>query len=108
MNDAHSSNWLRRTRQRWKVAVLGFAIGIACFLWASSYAISRQSYPLWLHLAGVVAMAGAFIWFGSSVRCRACGKSLAGWVITTVSLQAWFPSLVGLQKCPLCGDDGKR
>ena len=106
MNGAHSSNWLRRTHQRWKVAVFGLGIGIASLLWVASYAISRGTHPLWLHLAGVLAMVGVFLWFGSSVRCRACRKSVAGWALTKVSLPAWFPSLAQLQQCPLCGDDG--
>ena len=86
--------------------MFALAVGVACLLWVASYAISTQWHPLWLHLAGVMSMAGSLLWFGSSVKCRACGKSLAGWAFTTISLQAWFPKLGRLQKCPLCGDDG--
>ena len=105
MNGASSSNWLQRTRQRWKVAVFGLGIATACSFWVLSYALSRQKYPFWFHFAGVMAMAAAFLWLGSSVRCRACGKSISTWALSAVSVQTWIPSLVRLQRCPVCGDD---
>ena len=106
MDGARSSTWLKRTHQRWKVAVFGVGVAIASSLWATSYAVSRQTYPLWVHFAGTGAMAAALIWFGSAVRCRACGKSVAGWTLASSSMHAWFSSLSRLQRCPVCGDEG--
>ena len=107
MHEGHSSGWLQRTGQRWKLAVFGLTVGLAFVLIAGSDLSSRRhTYPLWPNLVGVLAMATAFLWFWSSVRCPACVKSVARWALTKVPVHAWFPSLVRLQQCPLCGDDG--
>jgi hypothetical protein len=106
VNAAASTNWLQRTHQRWKVAVFGLAVAIACSLWIVSYTMARRGYPIWLHFAGAMAMGASFLWFGSAVRCRACGKSVATSALASISAEAWFPSLSRLQRCPVCGDEG--
>ena len=69
MHEGHSSGWLQRTGQRWKLAVFGLTVGLAFVLIAGSDLSSRRhTYPLWPNLVGVLAMATAFLWFWSSVR----------------------------------------
>src|SRR6058998_3048946 len=101
MLENRSSTWLQRTGQRWKLPLFGLTVSLAFVLIAGSDLISRtHEYPLWPSLVGVLAIAAAFLWFWSSVKCPACGKSVARWALTKVPVHAWFPSLVRLQLCP--------
>ena len=92
-------SWLRRTHQRWKLAVFGtgvITLGILLVAGVGSHS------ALWLPLSSTVLMGASFLWFFASVRCSQCGARVAWWAVRVHAVNAWLPVLMALEKCPRC------
>ena len=97
-------SWLRQTRQAWKLrAFLGGVLGaIALFIAALAMEPGSPRFNLLLVVAAVLG-AGSFAWFFVSVRCPSCRGRPALALLRAHKSSAWFPELIGLQECPICG-----
>jgi hypothetical protein len=98
------SNWLARTRQRWK-AYVGFAciLGSGVFFVQMILGLHGHGTTHANYLAGIALGMCGIIWLGTSIVCRACGARVAWRLARTKSLNDWWPTLKALQSCPVCG-----
>mgnify|MGYP002084703771 FL=1 len=105
-----NSSWLVETKQSWKVWVFLFLMVLLLFLFAlfvwrvnSSHATSLLiPDEIVLSLSFVILGIAAFGWLWLSVRCPVCRRSVAAYVLRTVSVSTWFTTLITLMECPVC------
>lgn len=114
MKGNQNGSWISRTNQGWKLVlfvILLIASGIFFFgiILKTNSSFLAQHLPSieFLGLTNVIFFLLSFCWLWFSVRCPACGKSVAGYILRNEEAGKWFTSLVNIQVCPSCKDSGE-
>jgi hypothetical protein len=95
----------------WKVVIflLSTVLGVflfALFVWRvnnPNAALSVVPDEITLSFSFVGSFLVSFGWLWRGIKCPECRKSIAGHILKTAPAGAWFTTLIGLRKCPLCG-----
>jgi hypothetical protein len=115
-NTTLRSSWLARTGQVWKIwilvllAVIGSGLLVADWfpggLLATilrAFVSQRLDWGLCILVYGVVILVP---WMLLAIKCPNCRRRPVLHLVRSHDFRKWFPTLLSMETCPLCRDDG--
>jgi hypothetical protein len=102
--------WWSRTGQTWKIFVfLGLTV-VTLILFATFISVGVNGEPprLWIGPLFIAWATASFAWFFTTIRCGNCRGRVAWQIVKKVDVSSWFVQIYALERCPICGHDGKR
>jgi hypothetical protein len=96
------SEWLRRTRQQWKLN-LGIGWIGASILLLIAVIVAGVPSIAWI-VAAIAFAAAGFGWMALSVRCASCGRRAVFWTMMHEPGHGWLQRIASAESCPCCDD----
>jgi hypothetical protein len=96
------SDWLRRTRQQWKLN-LGMGWIAASILLLIAIIVAGVPSLMWI-IAAIAFAAAGFSWTALSVRCASCGRRAVFWTMMHEPGHGWLQRINSAESCPCCDD----
>jgi len=60
----------------------------------------------WLAMVSPAIGLGPLVWAAATIRCPSCRTPLLWKAMREQGVLNWWPWLIGLSRCPVCGSDG--